>query len=578
MPTTPDFVESPASAKVRLVATLPAARTKENAGSRGEVAGMSEQDFARRYESMQRYVGWTDSDAARVAALWPLVAPHAKSLIDDFYDEIRRHPEASHVITGGQAQIERLSQTLREWLAQLFSGNYDVDYISRRWRVGYRHVEIGLEQRFTSLALSRLRTGIAQSACTSWRGKPEDLAAGLNSVNKLLDLDLALIQDAYEFEHVRRERLFERERGERKFRHLVENASCLIMIVDATRAAVYFNPYAESATGYAAGEIERAPELVAAILGREDAEPRLTSVLSGAGPDAYETQIERRGGTPRWINWTLSRIDGIDDEPAVLAVGHDVTEQRRAAAQVLQANRLATIGEMYARLAHESRNALQRMRVCTEMLTDQLAGSPDASELLKRSEHAQHDLQRLLDEVRNFAAPIVLEKTECRLNTLWREAWNLLQSVRHDRRTELIEVTSAAGGEPMRLDRFRIVQAFRNIFENSLAACGDPLRLTVSCRPIMRDHATWIELTVDDNGGGFTEAAKERAFEPFFTTRATGTGLGLAIVRRVVEAHGGEVAVANVPRGGARIAILLPEQLRVGSESEANGASGGRLP
>jgi two-component system sensor kinase FixL len=578
MPTTPDFVEPPASNKVRLVATVPAARTKRNEGVLGEVAGMSEQDFARRYASMQRYVGWTDSDAARVAALWPLVAPYAKSLIDDFYAEIQRHPDASRVITGGRAQIERLSQTLREWLAQLFSGEYDVDYISRRWRVGYRHVEIGLEQRFTSLALSRLRTGITQSVCASWRGKPEDLAAGLNSVNKLLDLDHALIQDAYEFEHVRRERLFERQRGERKFRHLVENASCLIMIVDATRAAVYFNPYAESATGYSAAEIERSSELVMAVLGGDDADSRLPTVLAGDGPAAYETQIERRGGTPRWINWTLSRIDGIDDEPAVLAVGHDVTEQRRAAAQVLQANRLATIGEMYARLAHESRNALQRMRVCTEMLTDQLAGSPDASELLKRSEHAQHDLQRLLDEVRNFAAPIVLEKTECRLHTLWREAWNLLQSVRRDRRAELIEVTSAAGGESMRLDRFRMVQAFRNIFENSLAACGDPLRLTVSCRPIMRDDATWIELIVDDNGGGFTEAAKERAFEPFFTTRASGTGLGLAIVRRVVEAHGGEVAVANVPRGGARIAILLPGQLQAGSASEANGATADQFP
>jgi two-component system sensor kinase FixL len=352
----------------------------------------------------------------------------------------------------------------------------------------------------------------------------------------------------------------------------------LIMIVDTTGAAVYFNPYAELATGYSASEIELASELVTAILGGDGVESRLASVITGAGPVAYETQIERRGGMPRWINWTLSRIDGIDDEPAVLAVGHDVTEQRRAAAQVLQANRLATIGEMYARLAHESRNALQRMRVCTEMLTDQLAGSPDAAELLKRSEHAQHDLQQLLDEVRNFAAPIVLEKTECRLHSLWREAWNLLQSVRRERRAELIEVTSAVGGELMRLDRFRMVQAFRNIFENSLAACGDPLTSTVSCRAVTREGAEWVELTFDDNGAGFNEAAKERAFEPFFTTRASGTGLGLAIVRRVVEAHGGEIAVANVPLGGARIAILLPGQFQAGSESEANVASAGRIP
>lgn len=538
---------------------------------------MSEHDFARRYESMQRYVGWTDSDAKRVASLWPFVAPDAKSLIDDFYAEIQRQPDAARVITGGPAQIERLSQTLREWLAQLFSGKYDVDYISRRWRVGYRHVEIGLAQRFTSLALSRLRTGITRSLVRSWKKTPEDLAEALTSVNKLLDLDHALIQDAYEFEHVRRERQFERERGERKFRQLVESASCLIMIVDATQRAVYFNPYAESATGYSAGDVENSPEVVASILGNDGIDAQLAAILAGAGSAAYETQIQQPGGASRWISWTLSRIDVSDEEPTVLAVGHDVTEQRRSAAQLLQANRLATIGEMYARLAHESRNALQRMRVCTEMLNDELAGSPDAMELLKRSEHAQRDLQQLLDEVRNFAAPIVLEKTECRIHTLWREAWNLLQSARRDRRAELIEARPVEGAETMQLDRFRMVQAFRNIFENSLAACGDPLKSTVSCRPLMREGASWVELTFDDNGAGFSEGAKERAFEPFFTTRTSGTGLGLAIVRRVVEAHGGEVAVADAPGGGARIAILLPARPPRGVDSEANAASTKRL-
>jgi two-component system NtrC family sensor kinase len=125
----------------------------------GSVAGMSEQDFSKTYERMQSYVGWTEEDAHRVAALWPLIAPAAETLIDDFYAEIKRHVEAARVITGGTAQIDRLSATLREWLAQLFAGVYDTDYIARRWRVGHRHVEIGLAQRFTSLALSRLRGG-----------------------------------------------------------------------------------------------------------------------------------------------------------------------------------------------------------------------------------------------------------------------------------------------------------------------------------------------------------------------------------------------------------------------------------
>jgi PAS domain S-box-containing protein len=526
----------------------------------GKVAGMSEHDFLQRYHRMQRYVGWSDDDASRVASLWPLVAPHAAKLIEDFYAEIQRHPEASRVITGGTAQIARLSRTLREWLTQLFSGAYDIDYISRRWRVGYRHVEIGLAQRFTSLALSRLRTGVTQCVCDAWRSDPETLAESLVSLNKLLDLDLALIQDAYEYEHVRRERLFERERGERKFRHLVENASCLIMILDSNHSAVYFNPYAEAAIGYTAEEMLERGEESLALLGsnRKETKDRLAAVLAGEGSARFETAIVGRRGPAQWVNWTLSRIDGIDDEAAVLAVGHDVTQQRRAAAQLLQASRLATIGEMYARLAHESRNALQRMRVCTEMLADQFADAPEAADLLKRSEHAQHDLQRLLDEVRNFASPIVLECTDCRLPTLWREAWNLLQSIRRDRRVVLIEEIEESAPTTIRLDRFRMVQAFRNLFENSLAACTDPVTVTLCCRAIEIEGNLWVEATVQDNGPGFDASSIEQAFEPFFTTRTAGTGLGLSIVRRIVEAHGGEATVGNAAGGGAVIALRFP--------------------
>ena len=112
-----------------------------------------------RYRELQSYVGWTDEDARRVAAVAPLLEPHLPALIDDFYAEIERHPEARKVITGGQAQIERLKGTLVQWLRELLAGRYDEDYVDRRWRVGWRHVEIGLDQVYTNVALSRLRTG-----------------------------------------------------------------------------------------------------------------------------------------------------------------------------------------------------------------------------------------------------------------------------------------------------------------------------------------------------------------------------------------------------------------------------------
>jgi two-component system sensor kinase FixL len=522
-------------------------------------AAMSADDFTKRYREMQKYVGWTDDDARRVTRLAPVVAPHAPALIDDFYAEIKRTPEAARVITGGQAQIERLSLTLREWLAQLLGGQYDEAYMARRWKVGYRHVEIGLAQRYTSLALSRLRSGIVSVAWAAWPGAAQELGECLASLHKLLDLDHALVQDAYEFEHVRRERSLERERSERMFRHLVESASCLIVILDANLQPVYFNPYAENVTGFAAAEVQTQPERALAALGDDfDAtRRRIAEVLADGSPATFEVQFQLHNRPRHWINWTLTRMTDFADGDAVLAVGHDVTEQRHAAVQVLQASRLATIGEMYARLAHESRNALQRLRVCTEMLADQVAGQSAAESLLNRSQKAQDDLQRLLDEVRNFAAPIALERSECRMAGLWREAWSLLQQAHRDRGATLIDEPCDATLSVV-VDRFRIVQAFRNIFENALAACGDPAVINVRCNEFSVDGRLWVEIHIDDNGPGFDQAATERAFEPFFTTKTTGTGLGLAIVRRIIEAHGGRIHAAAAALGGARLCITLP--------------------
>jgi signal transduction histidine kinase len=158
----------------------------------------------RFYRELQAYVGWAEDDARRVSSVAPLLEPHFPALIDDFYDEIRRHPEALKVITGGQAQIERLKGTLIRWLRELVSGVYDEAYVSRRWRVGMRHVEIGLSQVYTNVALSRLRTGLVLAVQEGWRGDPEEQRAIVRSLNKLLDLDLAIIEDAYQAEYASR--------------------------------------------------------------------------------------------------------------------------------------------------------------------------------------------------------------------------------------------------------------------------------------------------------------------------------------------------------------------------------------
>ncbi len=163
----------------------------------------SDRLFAR-YRELQSYVGWTGVDAERIVAAAGRLEPCLHELVDDFYAEIERHPAARKVITGGQAQIDRLKGTLVQWLRELLAGQYDADYVTRRWRVGLRHVEIGLEQVYTNVALSRLRTGLIRSLHIGWRHDPQSLKETVRALNKLLDLDLAIIEDAYQAEYMAR--------------------------------------------------------------------------------------------------------------------------------------------------------------------------------------------------------------------------------------------------------------------------------------------------------------------------------------------------------------------------------------
>ena len=113
---------------------------------------MDADELLGRYRELQGYLEWSADDALRVQAVASVLAPSLPSLIDDFYAEIERHSATRKVITGGEQQIARLKQSLIRWLEELLSGPYDQDYVVRRWRVGRRHVEIGLDQVYTNVA------------------------------------------------------------------------------------------------------------------------------------------------------------------------------------------------------------------------------------------------------------------------------------------------------------------------------------------------------------------------------------------------------------------------------------------
>lgn len=351
-----------------------------------------------------------------------------------------------------------------------------------------------------------------------------------------------------------------KERSEAAFRLLVEAAEALIVIFGRDGKISYFNPRAERLTGYPASEIVGGDfySLLFPEDTRERAAEAFVRALGGDPIHGFEGPIACRDDTKRWVVWNARILEHREEGgTAILAIGQDITELKRTQERAVQSERLAAIGEMVTGLAHESRNALQRSQACLEMLALKLADRPDALDLVARIQKAQDHLHHLYEDVRDYAAPILIDRRWSDLAEIWGEAWVYLQAGQRPGRSRLRAETGDLD-LTVHVDPFRMGQVFRNILENALAASDGPAEILIRAEPIDLRMGPGILIGIRDNGPGIPPELREKIFDPFFTTKTRGTGLGLAIVKRIVEAHQGRIGLGESDPPGTEFLIILP--------------------
>jgi signal transduction histidine kinase len=148
-------------------------------------------------DSMRCYVGFDEAMAAELSALFSAAAPHFPAIVDDFYRAIESHPRARSVITGGPAQIERLKRTLADWLASVLQGPYDGAYVQAHARIGKVHVRIALPQELMFTAMNRIRARLLEVVQDAYAAERARAESATRAVNAVLDLELAIMLDAY---------------------------------------------------------------------------------------------------------------------------------------------------------------------------------------------------------------------------------------------------------------------------------------------------------------------------------------------------------------------------------------------
>lgn len=341
---------------------------------------------------------------------------------------------------------------------------------------------------------------------------------------------------------------------------LIAAAPAVVLMLDPEGRVTRFNEYAEQLSGFQAEEV-LGRDFFTTFLPERD-RVRIGAVfretLEEVDTCGTVNPIVTKDGRERVLRWSNRVLRDSDERIiGVLAIGQDITDLKEAQARALHAERLAAIGQTVAGLAHESRNALQRGRACAEMLALELPDRPRALDLLARLQRAQDDLAHLYEDVRDYAAPVHVRPRPCDLAEVWRNAWADLEPVRRGRSAFLRESIEAADLCSL-VDPSRMGQVFRNLLENALAACADPVEIAITCAADELEGQAALRIAVRDNGPGLAPEQRARVFEAFYTTKTKGTGLGLAISRRIVEAHGGRIALAESNGQGAEFLIILP--------------------
>ena len=548
------------------------------------------------YQSLQRYVGWKEDDARRLRALRGVAERLLPDLVEDFYSEIRNHPAAARVFSGPE-QIARLKRTLKLWLRELFSGNYDASYVSRHWQAGLRHVQIGLPSVYTHAALARLRQGLMTGLQEIWPGEPTDLLDSFPALNRLLDLDLAIIDCAYQAETMAREQRAARLAEVAEFgRKAFLDCDVGQLMGEACRRAVETlradvgsiwelnltgdRLVRRSVFGLTDGEssIESITSDTSTITGfslRSSLPIVVEDRLSHTAHDftTFQQMIDSRAclcvaiqGSIRpfgvlQVDYRRPRVFTDADATFLQSISNvlaAVISRQQTEDQARQSERLAAIGQMMTGLAHESRNALQRSQACLEMLTLEVAGQDRAGDLITRIQQAQNHLLHLFEEVRGYASPIRLHRKSSDLRAIWRETWSHLESSHRPKSIELIETCQVEC--TCTVDPNSLEQVFRNVFDNSIHASPQGGKITVQCTELQLPGEQILRISIRDQGAGLSVEQRNRMFDPFYTTKTHGTGLGLAIARRIIDAHGGSIAAGTDATSGAELVLLIPRQ------------------
>ena len=348
--------------------------------------------------------------------------------------------------------------------------------------------------------------------------------------------------------------------SESKYRSIVDHAPFGIFRTEGM-ALVYSNRYNRILAGLNPDE-EGDPEAIRQSIHPEDRERVLSEYAQAVRENRpYQTVFRflHKDGT---ITKVLSRRIPIKDDAGrtVMYQGFniDITALEQMQARLSRAERLATLGQMAAGIAHEIRNPLVGIGSTASVLLEEADPTDPRRQDIETILKETRRLDRIVNQIVDYARPRTPAPLMFAMEELVQETLTVLGEPLAKKQIR-VEGPSPHPLPPIQADRDQLKQVLLNLVQNAVEAMPEGGTLRIAVFESRRDQESGITLTFTDNGTGITQADLPHVFEPFFTIgKHRGTGLGLAICRNIVDAHQGEIRLESQPGRGTTVSLWLP--------------------
>jgi two-component system NtrC family sensor kinase len=344
---------------------------------------------------------------------------------------------------------------------------------------------------------------------------------------------------------------------------IVEKAGDAISVVDLEGNVLYWNDGAEQIYGYQKGEV--VGKKLSQFLYSKDEKLRreeeklvdqlMARIRKGEVVPNVEVRRHTKDGREIITSMTISPLR--DAEGKIIGASRickDITHLKKAEERLTLTERLSSLGELTAGVAHELRNPLAGIKINNQILSRKKDLPEMEKKLLKSTEEGIEKIQKIVDDMLHFAKPKASHFKEEEINEVVEKSLAILQTKL--KKGNIFTIFDAGQGLPrVRIDIHQIQQVLINLMLNSIQAMENGGTLTLRT---FLEHEIVVGVEVKDTGMGIPKAHLKKIFDPFFTTKSEGTGLGLSITLKILEKHGATIDVTSQEKEGSTFIIHFP--------------------